>query len=120
MKGRVDKNGRPLLPLSVRAKLGSELVEFDAWVDTAFDGHFVFSTNLIKELRLETLAETDAILADGSKVTLQTYICHVDWFGETLAAEVFENDGKFPLLGTALMNQRRLVVDFKNGRVELS
>jgi len=120
MIGHIDDNKRVFLPVSIRAGQEYPPVEIEAWIDTGFDGHFVFSSNLIKELTLETLAETDAILADGSKVTLQTYLCFVDWFGNTVPSEVFENEGKFPLLGTALMDDRQLLVDFKTNEVKLS
>lgn len=86
----------------MRAGLAAGAETVEAWIDTAFDGHFVFSSNLIKELGFDTLVETEAILADGSKVALQTYVCYLDWFGETIAAQVIENEGRFPLLGTAL------------------
>lgn len=74
MKGRVDKNNRALSKVAVRAELRGTAMTIDAWVDTACDGHFVFSTALIKELGLETLVETEAILADGTKVTLETFV----------------------------------------------
>ena len=96
MIGVVDTQRRALVKIPVRSSLGSEAVEVEAWIDTAFDGHFVFSSGLIKEWSLETLVETEAILADGSKVILQTYVCYLDWFGEKIAAQVVENEGRFP------------------------
>jgi len=102
MNGFVDKNRKALLPVEVRASFKKNGIVVEAWVDTAFDGHFVFSENLIKELELDTLVETEAVLADGSRVVLPTYVCYLDWFGEKIAAQVIANEGKFPLLGTAL------------------
>ena len=75
MNGSVDERNRAL---------EGELVEIVAWVDTAFDGYFVFPRHLIRELELESLAKTEAILADGSKVVLETFVCFVNWFGECL------------------------------------
>jgi len=120
MKGYVDDNRRALMAVLIGASEESTPVEIEAWLDTAFDGHFVFASSLIKELGLDTLVETEAILADGSIVALQTFVCFVDWFGEKIPAEVFENEGRFPLLGTALMDGRKLLVDFENRSVELN
>ena len=119
MNGEVDEQNRALVQVEVRASLGASGEMVDAWIDTAFDGHFVFSSNLVKELGLDTLVETDPILADGSKVALQTYVCYLDWFGDRIAAQVIENEGRFPLLGTALMHDLRLVVDYARKTVEL-
>ena len=119
MNGYVDDQNRALMRVEVQASLSAGTEPIEAWIDTAFDGHFVFSSNLIKELGLDTLVETEAILADGSKVALQTYVCYLEWFGKTIAAQVIENEGPFPLLGTALMGDHRLVVDYAAKSVEL-
>jgi clan AA aspartic protease len=120
MNGTVDGNNRALLPLNVRSSFEKGALKISAWIDTAFDGHFVFSSNLIKEMELETLAETEAILADGSKVLLQTYVCYIEWFGERLAAQVVENNGRIPLVGRALLDGRFLTIDYRNKSVEIS
>ena len=119
MNGHVDDQKRALIRVEVQAKLSASPEIVEAWIDTAFDGHFVFSSNLIKELGLDTLVETEAILADGSKVPLQTYVCYLDWFGKTIATQVVENEGRFPLLGTALMGDLRLIVDYGTKTVDL-
>ena len=120
MSGFVDRDNRALFSVSLRSTLNGEISTIEAWIDTAFDGHFVFSSNLIEELGLETLVETDAILADGTKVTLETYVAYLDWFGEQIPVQVVANEGQFPLLGTALLNERRLVIDYRQRTVELS
>ena len=56
--------------------------------------------------------ETEAILADGKRVTLETFICYVDWFGKLIPLQVITNDGKLPLLGTGLLDKRVLHVDY--------
>ena len=119
MNGLVDKNNRALMSVPVKADVTDQPVEVEVWIDTAFDGHFVMSTNLIKELGLETLAETEAVLADGSQVILQSYVCYMEWFGQTFAAQVVENEGKYPLLGTALLDRRKLSIDYAAKTVEL-
>ncbi|MCC7334861.1 MAG: hypothetical protein IT422_07185 [Pirellulaceae bacterium] len=81
MTGNVDENKRALLQVDVRARFKDEPTTISAWVDTAFDGHFVFSSTLIADLGLATLVETEAILADGTTVTLETFIAYLDCFG---------------------------------------
>ena len=110
--GKVDERGRALLNVRIASKLTGKYSTVTAWIDTAFDGHLVFSRELIESLNLETLVETEAVLADGSKVTLDTYICFVQWFGKRLPLQVIANDGRFPLLGTGLLEQRVLHIDY--------
>jgi clan AA aspartic protease len=117
--GKVDDNNRALLEVDVRAKFRDKPTAIRAWVDTAFDGHFVFSSKLIEDLKLETLVETEAILADGTKVTLETFVAYLDWFGELIPVQVVANDGQFPLLGTALLEKCRLTVDYVSKLVEV-
>ena len=119
MNGKVDNKCRALLELQVGRRIGSVPTPVLIWVDTAFDGHLVFPQEIIEELQLDALAKTEAVLADGSKVVMDTYLCYVDWFGEQTALQVIANEGKFPLLGTALLDQRVLHVDYVTKTVSL-
>lgn len=73
MNGFIDANNRALIEIHVSNKLSGQATPIVAWIETAFDGHLVFSSELIKRLELEALVETDANLADGSRVLLETY-----------------------------------------------
>ncbi len=119
MNGRVDDNGRALLDIHLSSKRDGPLVVITAWVDTAFDGHLVLASEIIEQLNLAPLVETEAILADGSRVALETFLCFIEWFGQRVPLQVIANDGRFPLLGTALLDQRVLRVDYRLKTVEL-
>ena len=119
MIGKVDDRNRALIDIEVRRTRNAQGVIVTAWIDTAFDGHLVFPMSLIEELQLETLADTEAILADGRKVTLETFICHLDWFGIVIPLQVIANDGKLPLLGTGLLEKHVLHVDYVNKKLTL-
>ena len=120
MNGHVDTSLRALLELRVGNTPSQQSAAVTVWIDTAFDGFLVFSKLLIESLDLHQEAATEAILADGSRVTLESYVCYVDWFGEIVAAQVIANEGKLPLLGTELLASRRLVVDYQNGSVSVT
>ena len=53
-------------------------------------------------------------------MTLETFVAYLDWFGEIIPVQVVSNEGQFPLLGTALLRERRLVVDFRKSTLEVS
>ena len=119
MIGTVDEKGRALLDVSISDKLDGAYTPVTTWIDTAFDGHLIFPHELIERLKLESLVETEAILADGSKVTLNTFVCFVDWFGNRIRLQVIANEGRFPLLGTGLLEQRVLHIDFAKRELSL-
>ena len=119
MIGNVDDRNHALIDVEVQRTRNSQGASVTAWIDTAFDGHLVFPTSLIEELKLESLADTEAILADGRKVVLATFICYLDWFGNVIPLQVIANEGKLPLLGTGLLEKHVLHVDYLNKQLTL-
>ncbi len=117
MTGNVDELLRALLEVSVRRQPSGEAASVTVWIDTAFNGHLVFSKKLIDQLGLEQEAATDAILADGRQVTLESYVCYVDWLGAMVTAQLIANEGQLPLLGTELLAGRLLQIDYAKKRV---
>lgn len=120
MNGYVDDALRALLELRVGNSPSEQSMPVTVWIDTAFDGFLVFSNSLIEDLGLNQEAAAEAVLADGSHVILESYVCYIDWFGEIITAQVIANEGKFPLLGTELLANCRLVVDYRNRTISVS
>jgi clan AA aspartic protease len=120
LNGRVDDSLRALLDVIVRRSEFEAPTVLTAWVDTAFNGFLVFPQEMIDQLGLQQEAATEAILADGSHVTLESFVCYVEWFGEVLSGQVIGNNGKLPLLGTELLATRKLLIDYIAGVVSIS
>lgn len=112
MIGAVDDYGRALLNVEVGNSRDGEYSPVTTWIDTAFDGHLVFPLEMIRQLDLDPLGEVEAVLADGSMVILETYVCYLEWFGERLPLQVIANEGRLPLLGTGLLLDRVLHIDY--------
>ena len=119
MNGVVDEFGRALLNLKIRSVDINEPVEITAWVDTAFSGELVVPRAMVESVGLEQSAGIRARLADGNEVTLESYTCILDWFGDKRAVEVIANDGQMPLLGIGLLIGHRLTVDYTELTVSL-
>ena len=113
MIGYVDDELRSLLKITIRAKPSGKSTRVTVWVDTAFNGYLVFSKQLIAELALQKEAETEAILADGSVVMLDSYVGYVEWCGKNIRSQVIANEGRLPLLGTELLVGSLLVIDYR-------
>jgi clan AA aspartic protease len=119
LKGYVDESLRALIDVAVRSHAADQSVMIRVWIDTAFDGFFVFPRTMIEQLGLHQEAMTQAILADGRTVTLESFVCYVDWFGEIVAAQVIANHGILPLLGTEFLANHRLVADYTDKTVSI-
>jgi predicted aspartyl protease len=78
LNGRVDGSLRALVDIAVRRKESDAPRVLTAWVDTAFNGFLVFPQEMIEELGLQQEAATEAILADRSRVTLESFVCYVE------------------------------------------
>ncbi len=74
----------------------------------------------IERLRLGVLAETDAVLADGAMTRLRCYYCVVEWLGQIVPVQVVETAGNLPLIGTALLANVELRINYRTGECALS
>lgn len=119
MTGFVDDQLRALLPVPVSASLDGDRTEILAWIDTAFNGGLAIPRNLAIDLGLVEVSYVEAILADGKTVELPLFRCIIDWFGSCFETEIAASEGKFALLGTTLLANRNLHVDYKARTVEL-
>jgi clan AA aspartic protease len=120
MNGFVDDKSRALVSVPVAATKAGQRTELAAWIDTAFNGGLVLPRHLIELLGLVKESSAEAILADGNTVELETYACFFDWFGATYETQIVANDGEYPLLGTMLLTDRKLEIDYKATTVALT
>jgi clan AA aspartic protease len=109
----VDLAGRALVEISVRPPNSEQLRKLSAWVDTAFTGELVIPRREIERLDLTQSSAVVAGLADGNEVVLETFSCVVDWFGEERHVEAIESDSQYALLGTGLLRDHKLEVDYR-------
>lgn len=119
MNGFVDDQLRALLPVQVSASLDGNRTEIVAWIDTAFNGGLALPRNRVADLGLVEVSYVEAILADGKSVELPLFRCIIDWFGNRYETEIAASEGKFALLGTTLLAERELHIDYKAKTVGL-
>ena len=120
MTGVVDEQLRAWIRVPVSASQSGSREELQAWIDTGFNGALTIPRAQIASLGLQHRSSLDAVLADGRTVTVETFVCVLDWFGNTYQSQVVASDGAHPLLGTQLLAGRRLTVDYAARAVELS
>lgn len=112
MNGFVDDHLRALIRVAVSASRSGERAEIMAWIDTAFNGGLAIPRNQVAELGLVKQSSAEAVLADGRSIELETFACFIDWFGNCYETQIVASDGEYALLGTMLLNGRRLEIDY--------
>lgn len=74
---------------------------------------------MLTTLQLPAGMAVEAILADGSRVKVNTYQARMEWFGQQRLVEIVASDSQTPLLGLGLLDQRKLSIDYAVGTVTL-
>jgi predicted aspartyl protease len=81
LNGHVDEKLRALVPIRIASTNGQNVCDLWAWVDTAFNGSLVVPGSAQETLDLIVESTAEAILADWTKVQLETFGCQIEWFG---------------------------------------
>jgi clan AA aspartic protease len=120
VNGFVDYQLRALIRVPVSASRDGERTDLLAWIDTAFNGGLAIPRDQIAGLGLSQQSSAEAILADGRSVELETFVCFLDWFGNTYETQIAASDGEYPLLGTMLLDGHRLDINYPQKSVEIT
>lgn len=89
-------------------------VEIEFVIDTGFAGFLTLPPAAVNALQLPYVRRLVANLADGSAIQTDVYAARIVWEGEEIEVEVLAT-GRQPLLGTLMLQNHNLDVDFVNG-----
>ena len=89
-------------------------IEIECVVDTGFEGFLTLPSAVITKLGLPYLAQINAKLADNSNVATNVYLATILWNGVEKDIAVL-GMGHRPLIGTALLEDYHLSIDFCDG-----
>jgi clan AA aspartic protease len=88
--------------------------EIECVIDTGFEGFLTLPANVVEDLKLPYLAPMSANLADNSRIVTSVYQGIILWNGVQRVVPVLTM-GRRPLLGTALLEDFHLGIDFCEG-----
>jgi clan AA aspartic protease len=83
-------------------------------VDTGFTDYLCLPPEAVALLRLPFLYDLPVNLADNSEVLVSVHEAIILWNGEEREVRIFAA-GRRPLIGTALLNEQELVIQFTEG-----
>ncbi|MBW4441207.1 MAG: clan AA aspartic protease [Plectolyngbya sp. WJT66-NPBG17] len=101
--------------MSISLRVGRDSdVEVEFVVDTGFEGFLTLPLHMIVELDLPYIAKIQANLADNSKIATNAHAVKIIWNGVERDVIVLAM-GRRPLVGTALLEDYHLSIDFHEG-----
>ncbi|KYC36119.1 clan AA aspartic protease [Scytonema hofmannii PCC 7110] len=89
-------------------------VEIECVVDTGFEGALTLPPHMVTALDLPYVTRISANLANDMNVMTQVYLATIIWHGVEREVVVLAM-GRRPLIGTALIKDYHLSVDFYEG-----
>jgi clan AA aspartic protease len=115
--GAVDGRGSASVELRVASPAGQATVS--CVVDTGFTGALVLPAATVRRLGLRRTGVNSATLADGSRIVLSRYAAQVDWLSGPRQVLLYSTPGVTALIGTRLLSEHRLVIDYPKRTVEI-
>lgn len=85
----------------------------DFVVDTGFNAYLTLPSQAVAAMKLPMESTVMARLADGSQYNIPIHLAKIRWDGQEQFVTVLATGNK-PLLGTALLQGFRLIVEFAN------
>jgi len=117
--GYVDRSTlAPFVSLSLISATDEE-IEVPAIIDTGYNGEVILSEDKIREIGLEFLGTIDTELADGEIVELDLFKGKIKWFDRIQEVAVGASRSEDTLIGTLLLGDCELDVNFKEGWVKI-
>jgi clan AA aspartic protease len=83
-------------------------------IDTGFTDYLCLPPEAVNLLRLPFLCDLAVNLADSSSVSVAVHKATIFWDGVERDVRVFAT-GRRPLIGTALLSEQELVIQFTEG-----
>jgi len=93
---------------------GRAEVEIECVVDTGFEGFLTLPPTVVTDLDLPYVAPIKANLADNSRIITNVHQATILWNGTERVIPVLAM-GRRPLIGTALLEDYHLSIDFCEG-----
>jgi predicted aspartyl protease len=108
-----------LLPIRIGKRNATPELEIFAWLDTAINGTLVLPKKVAFELGLPVESTAETILANSELVELETYGCSIHWLGKVYDTQIVTNESEYGPIGTGLLVDRIITVDYKSKTVSV-
>lgn len=117
VEGYVNEYGQTIIKLKVKGTKGE--VEVEAHIDTGFNGEVCLPIPIAIQLGLELSGDLCVELADGTRKKELIFIGSIIWEGEEKEVKIILTNFRHTLIGTDLLQDKVLEIDFVRKLVEI-
>lgn len=117
LQGIVNEYGEPIVPLKLVS--GSELIDTSAVIDMGFNGYLSISKNFLKRLDWYFIGYEEYELANGKRFKEEVYLGRIVFDNEKYDVFVVVTDSEDTLIGTKLLKEKILTINFSLNRIEI-
>ena len=117
--GTVSSNFEAMVSIAVSAPNGRRII-VEGQIDTGFNGHLTLPAELISEIGLQSIAQYEVRLGDGTSQRVDAYDALVEFGDNIRRSALVESAEVKPLIGMALLQGYDLHIEvFAGGAVTL-
>ncbi len=98
--GSINADREAVLPVVIHDGTGTQ--DYEAVIDTGFNGYLTLSSAEIVKLNLPFQSQVVVTLGEGTQANLREFLATVEWDGQARDILVLEAEGD-PLVGMALL-----------------
>lgn len=118
LKGHVNSRGEPVVRIFLLFSTNRSQ-SHSAVIDTGFNGTLSLPESLIQRLGWRWIGYESYEIATGDVVREKVFVGRIRWFGRTQEVDTVASHAKDILIGTRLLEERRLTIDFHKRRVRI-
>ena len=115
-RGRFNHKDEPLIEVTL---LGKRRRAIEAVIDTGFSGDLCLSSRFRRSLQLVRYGSSEFELADGTRVVEPVYGARILFDGKQVAVLVTLTSSEDSLVGTGLLEDKELRLNFRKRTVNL-
>ena len=113
LRGKVTVGNEAVV--EVEFQPSGQIIEF--LLDTGFNGSLCVPRNILEKLNLKVEEETFFDGIGGHSEAIDIAFAEINWFDIFSDVSVLVNDGEDFLLGTQLLTNKELYINYKTGEV---
>ena len=118
VKGIVNEDDEPVVPITLI--LEDKLSKFMAVVDTGFNGYLSVPQNLLEKSGWYFLGYEEYEIATGERVKEKVYLGKVIFDKEKMDSYILTSKSKDILLGTKLLRNKTLNINFRSRKLKIN
>lgn len=116
-RGYFGKAREPVVTITLH---GSKARRIEVIIDTGFSGYLCLARRFRRHVRLRRVGREVFEYADGRRAELPVFLGRITFAGRRHEVLVTLTDARDSLIGTSLLRDLRVVLDFRRGIVRLS